>query len=661
MRSKILSVILSICMVLTLTPAMAFAAGDATVSISTAVLNPAVEGVKVTTDSAIATTSAPAIVLTGDIEKPEGSTISYTIDVKYAINGVEETTASGIAIITVNDNNKLTVADGKENGAGAGKITFTGQTNTSDTFVSVINIDGLKIAGTTGPDEPGSTTEPAIEVPETTTKPAISDDIDTESLGELEKPVVEDAIKAISTQGINVSAENNADLSDALKAEAASIEACLAAINGSSGTYTADEIEVKVESEIAVDDIKANVTDGQVVSLTLDLDYVCQTKVSTKDGSQSNIPVGGKKSVNLKKDNSYIKLTMVVPLPENFINGALKDVAEPWVLHEKSASSKFKYKGALNSSTGLLTFVNENGFSKFTVSATEPVIDNGGSSGGGGGGGGSSATTYTVTVPSSIDHGKITVSPKSASKGKTVTITATPDEGYKVGTITVKDKDGNEIEVKDAGDGKYTFVMPASKVDISATFVEDDGTTEPTDPTTPSAVTYSDVAETAWYYDAVKYVTENGLMNGVGNDRFAPNSNLTRAMFAQILYNKEGKPAAGASTFSDVAAGQWYTDAISWAAANGVVNGIGNNMFGPNNNITREQLAVMLYRYAGSPAVSGSVTGFNDASQISSYATTAMAWATTNGVMNGKGDGRLDPKGLATRAEVAQMMQNYFK
>lgn len=188
---------------------------------------------------------------------------------------------------------------------------------------------------------------------------------------------------------------------------------------------------------------------------------------------------------------------------------------------------------------------------------------------------------------------------------------------------------------------------------------------KPTEPNNPSQsldweTLFSDVSRNAWYYDAVKFVSQNNLMNGVADNTFAPASNLSRAMLAQILYNKEGKPAAGTSAFTDVTAGQWYADAVSWATANGVVNGLGNNMFGPNNNITREQLAVMLYRYADSPAVTGSVTGFSDADRISSFATDAMAWATTNGIMNGKGDGRLDPKGLATRAEVAQMIKNYL-
>lgn len=751
MRSKILSVILSICMVLTLTPAMAFAAGDAGVSpqaeavtgSAIAMQTPGTTGYTVTEAKAVDGNLDVKITLDADFAE---KAVKFTV--KTTTAGI--TKAEGSADFSVSTEDPATVTspaitvscDGVTSEVPktvTGTLTFTGTPN-SETYNVTVTITKKSTGGEVpGPGEP---TDPELPPVVDTTGGAIN--VDSSLTGE-EKAAANEALNAIN-QGGGIAVDNTDDLKNEIAEKSKEV--------ADSVEIVADDVaELKTlplfsSSSVAVGDlipvvlpkININITGAKVddknatTSITYNLEYVCQV-VLTTNTYKNNAEVG----VNAieKGEEQPLKVTVPVevtlPLPATFAT-ALGGSA--WVNHD----NKNVYPGTVNQDNKL-AFTAKHGFSPFTITAENPsvaqigaddyyatlqaavdavenngtitilkeltgadatatpsekknikfalsqelkdenktvkltiggnVIDvtaNGGSytppssSGGGGGGGGSSATTYTVTVPSSIDHGKITVSPKNASKGNTVTITATPDEGYKVGTITVKDKDGKEIEVKDAGNGKYTFVMPASKVEISATFVEDDGKpTDPTQPTTPSAVTYSDVAETAWYYDAVKYVTEKGLMNGVGNDRFAPNSNLTRAMFAQILYNKAGKPAAGASTFTDVAAGQWYADAVSWAAAQGVVNGIGNGMFGPNNNITREQLAVMLYRYASSPAVTGSVTGFNDAGQISSYAKNAMAWATTNGVMNGKGDGRLDPKGLATRAEVAQMMQNYFK
>jgi len=171
----------------------------------------------------------------------------------------------------------------------------------------------------------------------------------------------------------------------------------------------------------------------------------------------------------------------------------------------------------------------------------------------------------------------------------------------------------------------------------------------------------TDVSESAWYYDAVKFVGENNLMNGIGNNLFAPDANLSRAQLAQILYNKEGKPTVGSiSPFTDVDARAWYSDAVIWATGRNIVGGYGNGLFGPDDNITREQLAVMLWRYAGKPTASTYLT-FRDTNQISTFAQSAIYWAVENKILNGKGNNILDPKGFATRAEVAQMLKNYLE
>lgn len=172
----------------------------------------------------------------------------------------------------------------------------------------------------------------------------------------------------------------------------------------------------------------------------------------------------------------------------------------------------------------------------------------------------------------------------------------------------------------------------------------------------------SDVSEGDWYYEAVRFVQEWGLMNGYSDGRFGANDPLSRAQLAQILFNKEGRPGVNyLLTFSDVAGEAWYTEAIRWAASQGIVGGYGNGTFGPNDPITREQLAVMLWRYVGSPAATNKELNFADADKISPFALEAMRWAVENGILNGYGDGRLGPQGQATRAQVAQMLKNFIE
>lgn len=268
---------------------------------------------------------------------------------------------------------------------------------------------------------------------------------------------------------------------------------------------------------------------------------------------------------------------------------------------------------------------------------------------------------YQITVPTT-SNGTVTVTPKSAASGDKVTIIATPNEGYITSSVTAADRDGKGISVTDNGDGTYTFAMPASQVTVSVLFTSIETTSPvPDAPDETSWVNpFTDVAADEWYYDAVRFVSENSLMNGIDNNLFAPNANLSRAQLAQILYNKESRPAVNSDNiFSDVAMGEWYTDAITWAAANNIVGGYGNGLFGPDDNITREQLAVMLWRYTGEPVANVEVA-FNDADQISDFAQAAIRWAVENGILNGKDGNMLDPQGFATRAEVAQMLKNYL-
>lgn len=264
----------------------------------------------------------------------------------------------------------------------------------------------------------------------------------------------------------------------------------------------------------------------------------------------------------------------------------------------------------------------------------------------------SGTTTYTSTAETT-ENGTVAISPKNASKGTEVTVTVTPDEGYVLESLTVTDKNGTEIELTDQGDGKYSFTMPASNVKVDAVFAEE----EPA-----STLPFSDVASDDWFCEAVQYVFDNGMMNGVGNDLFAPDSNLTRGMIAQVLYNLEGTPEAGSDAFTDVEAGQWYADAVNWAAANDVVSGYGDSTFGPQKDITREQMAQILYNYAVfkgyDVSVQGDLSVFSDGTATSDWALPAVKWAVGSGLLQGYA-GRLNPAGTATRAEVAQILMNF--
>ena len=266
-----------------------------------------------------------------------------------------------------------------------------------------------------------------------------------------------------------------------------------------------------------------------------------------------------------------------------------------------------------------------------------------------GGGGGTVSSSYAVTVSSST-NGSVTVNPTKAAEGATVTITVKPDDGYVLNVLTVKDSSGKAIAIAESN-GKYTFKMPGSAVTVSATFKA-----------ASSSLPFTDVATGDWFYEAVKYAYDNSMMNGVGHNLFAPSSNLTRGMIAQVLYNLEGTPAAGSSAFTDVAADQWYADAVNWAAANDIVGGYGNGKFGPEDDITREQMAQILYNYATfkgyDVSVQGDLSTFNDGAKTSDWALSAMKWAVGSGLLQGY-NGNLNPTGTATRAEVAQILMNF--
>ena len=202
-----------------------------------------------------------------------------------------------------------------------------------------------------------------------------------------------------------------------------------------------------------------------------------------------------------------------------------------------------------------------------------------------GGGSSSSGSSYTVSVPSA-KNGDVTVSPKNASKGDRVTVTVKPDSGYEIGSVTVLDSKGNELKLTDKGDGKYTFTMPGGKVEVKATFMEDNSMLN----------FFYDVPNGAYFYEAVKWAVENGITTGVGNDLFAPEQPCTRAQSVTFLYRALGTAPTTVNGFTDVAADAFYADAVAWAVESGVTNGTTDSTFSPNNGCTRAQIVTFLYR-----------------------------------------------------------------
>ena len=267
------------------------------------------------------------------------------------------------------------------------------------------------------------------------------------------------------------------------------------------------------------------------------------------------------------------------------------------------------------------------------------------------GGGGSSVSSYRVTLEPAV-HGTVASNRTHASDGSLVTLTAAPDSGYLLDALTVTDSKGGQLKLTDKGGGKYAFTMPSRPVTVKATFAPVQA---------PWSSPYSDVPEDAWYAEAVRFVTEQNLMGGYTDSLFGPNDNLSRAQLAQILFNREGRPVVNyLLQYGDVPEGAWYAEAIRWAASQGIVSGYGGGLFGPDDPLTREQLAVMLWRYAGSPAPSNLRLDFSDADQAGGYALDALRWAVDQGVVSGSG-GALDPVGPATRAQAAQMLKSFLE
>ena len=257
---------------------------------------------------------------------------------------------------------------------------------------------------------------------------------------------------------------------------------------------------------------------------------------------------------------------------------------------------------------------------------------------------------YSITV-ADTKYGKIKVSEKNADEDDRITITVEPDYGYQLTWLSIKAKDGTKVSYSEGyTKNTYYFYMPDQDVTISATFSR-------------GTLPFTDVKRTDWFYDAVSFTYHMGIMDGVETNKFSPSTTITRAMVATMLWRMAGEPYASGTYFDDVSYGRYYTTAVAWSARNNIIEGSGANTFGVNDPITREQLAVILYRYAkymNYSTTTSSLYGYDDANKVSSWAKDAMGWAVRNGVIGGVTNTTLCPNNTATRAEVAQMFMNFY-
>ena len=260
---------------------------------------------------------------------------------------------------------------------------------------------------------------------------------------------------------------------------------------------------------------------------------------------------------------------------------------------------------------------------------------------------GSFFPSYPVNTPDKTENGTVTVSTKNATSGSTVTITVKPDDGFKLDELTVIDKNGNELKLTDKGNGKYTFTMPASKVEVNAAFVKEVETSP-----------FGDVSTSVYYYEAVKWAQEKGITGGIGNGLFGPNQPCTRAQIVTFLWRAAGSPVVNyAMNMSDVPEGSYYAEAVRWALSEGITTGTTGNTFSPDSECTRAQAVAFLFRYAASEAVTLQelVSGFSDADSVPGYALPAMNWALAEEIVQGNGS-KLMPNDSCTRAQIVTFL-----
>ena len=390
------------------------------------------------------------------------------------------------------------------------------------------------------------------------------------------------------------------------------------------------DVEVSVKVEVKSADLSG---ENAAKTLTFEAKPVATIKVD-----------GAVKATDVPVPNSLLsgEITVKLPLPTGF--------TPKQILH-KFTGGGYEYfinkdeggkrgAGSFEIKDGCAVFTIY-GFSTFELSGTVTYVEPSSSSGSS-----SSSRRYDVSAPS-VKHGDVTVSPKTASKGDTVTITVKPDSGYELDTLTVKDASGSKIKVKDKGDGKFTFTMPASKVTVSAEFAEIE------------TLDFADVPTDAYYYEAVKWAAKKGITGGTGDGTFNPNGSCTRAHIVTFLWRAAGSPEPKSTvSFADVPAGSYYAKAVAWAVENGITLGTGDGTFSPNATCTRAQSVTFLYRALGTAPTT--VNGFTDVAADAFYAD-AVAWAVESGVTNGTSASTFSPNNGCTRAQIVTFLYRTMK
>lgn len=535
----------------------------------------------------------------------------------------------------------------------------------------------------------GSTTETNVEDIDLTTGDSVV--IDNVPEG------TEDIIAALKSGSVEGSGLMDAALNVAADSEA--MEAAAELAQDELGTEK--PVTIIIETYLEIEVINAEQTGANTRSFTMDITAMYQLKAT--DGTNT-VTVGETHELTVTSP-----VTLTVPVPADFA----QEQDEISICHETGGSS-YVYESSV--SNGKLTFTAQYGLGRFTITAEGPVASIGSveytslqaavdavgdketikvyadgleavvsgnktfyielsgatqypdlSAASGyvltddGNGtytvskqdqGGTVDPRYIIYVERS-DNGSVSVWPGTAAEGTVVTVNVKPDEGYVLDELAVTDSIGRELDVQYKGSGKYTFKMPAGWVKIEVSF-------------RTLYMPFTDVAENAWYAEAIRYVYEHDLMDGIESTTFAPDATTSRAMITTILWRMAGSPAVNGSIgFSDVADGQWYSEAIRWAASEGIVDGYGNGSFGPNDPITREQFAAMLWRYAASAGYdvsigeSTNILSYADATNVSEYAIPAMQWACGSGVITGISEATLVPLGEATRAQAATMLMRF--
>ena len=385
------------------------------------------------------------------------------------------------------------------------------------------------------------------------------------------------------------------------------------------------DVEVSVKVEVKSADLSG---ENAAKTLTFEAKPIATIKVD-----------GAVKATDVPVPNSLLSgaITVKLPLPTGFNPEQIKHISSDGSVEYFLKTAKRGAK-TFEIIDGCAVFTITK-FSTFELSGTITYVEPSSGSGSS-----SSSRRYDVSAPS-VKHGDVTVSPKTASKGDTVTITVKPDSGYVLETLTVTDKNGDELTLKDKGSGKYTFTMPAGKVEVKATFMEDNSMLN----------FFYDVPNGAYFYEAVKWAVENGITTGVGNDLFAPEQPCTRAQIVTFLWRAAGspEPKGTAAGMTDVVPGSYYAKAVAWAVENGITTGTAEGTFSPDATCTRAQAVTFLARAQNAKATGK--TAFSDV-PADSYFADAVAWAQANGVTTGTSETTFSPDNDCTRAQIVTFL-----